>query len=105
MSCGVKVITYAVRWIRQSITHAIAEHGGVIALPVKHLEKLRHVLEGYRRYTQQIGVEPSSEELAVELELRTPPLSKTAIPGHVSFSWPSNTVLANAPIRVHCYSG
>ena len=66
---GVKFITYAVWWIRQAITHALAEQGGVIALPVKQLEKLRRVLEGYRRYTQQIGVEPSSEELAAELEL------------------------------------
>jgi RNA polymerase primary sigma factor len=66
---GVKVISYAVWWIRQAITHAIAEHGGVIALPVKQLEKLRRVLEGYRRYTQQIGVEPSSADLAAELDL------------------------------------
>jgi len=56
-------------WIRQAITHALAEHGGVIALPVKQLEKLRKVLGSYRRYTQQIGVEPSSEELAAELDL------------------------------------
>jgi len=68
-SRGVKVITYAVWWIRQAITHAIAEHGGVMSLPVKQLEKLRKVLEGYRRYTQQSGVEPSSEELAAELDL------------------------------------
>jgi RNA polymerase primary sigma factor len=66
---GVKLITYAVWWIRQAITHAIAEHGGVIALPVNHLEKLRRVLEGYRRYAQQIGLEPSSQELAAELDL------------------------------------
>jgi len=66
---GVKLITYAVWWIRQAITHAIAEHGGVIALPVNRLEKLRRVLEGYRRYTQQIGLEPSGQELAAELEL------------------------------------
>jgi RNA polymerase primary sigma factor len=68
-SRGVKVITYAVWWIRQAITHAIAEHGGVIALPIKQLEKLRKVFEGYRRYTQQSGVEPSSAELAAELDL------------------------------------
>lgn len=66
---GVKVITYAVWWIRQAITHAIADHGGVMALPVKQLEKLRKVFEGYRRCTQQSGVEPSSEELAAELDL------------------------------------
>jgi RNA polymerase primary sigma factor len=66
---GVKFITYAVWWIRQAVTHALAEHGGVIALPVRQLEKLRKVLEGYRRYTQQIGVEPSHEELAAELDL------------------------------------
>jgi RNA polymerase primary sigma factor len=68
-SRGVKVITYAVWWSRQAITQAIAEHGGVMGLPVKQLEKLRKVLEGYRRYTQQSGVEPSSEELAAELDL------------------------------------
>jgi len=68
-SRGVKVITYAVGWIRQAITHAIAEHGGVMALPVKQLEKLRKVFEGYRRYTQQSGVEPSSADLAAELNL------------------------------------
>jgi RNA polymerase primary sigma factor len=66
---GVKFITYAVWWIRQAITHALAAQGGVLTLPVKQLEKLRKVLEGYRRYTQQIGVEPSSEELAEELDL------------------------------------
>jgi len=68
-SRGVKVITYTLWWIRQAITHAIAEHGGVIALPVKQLEKLHKVFEGYRRYTQQSGVEPSSAELAAELDL------------------------------------
>jgi RNA polymerase primary sigma factor len=66
---GVKFITYAVWWIRQAITHAVAQQGGVIALPVRQLEKLRKVLERYRRYTQQVGVEPSSEELAAELNL------------------------------------
>jgi RNA polymerase primary sigma factor len=68
-SRGVKLITYAVWWIRLAITHAIATHGGVIALPVNQLEKLRRVLEGYRRYTQQIGLEPSSQELAAEVDL------------------------------------
>lgn len=66
---GVKFITYAVWWIRQAITHALAEQGGVVALPVRQLDKLRKVLGGYRRYTQQIGMEPSSEELAAELDL------------------------------------
>jgi RNA polymerase primary sigma factor len=65
---GVKFITYAVWWIRQAIMHAVADQGGVIALPVKQLEKLRRALEGSRRYTQQIGAEPNSEELAAELD-------------------------------------
>jgi RNA polymerase primary sigma factor len=65
----VKFITYAVWWIRQVITHALAGQGGVVALPVRQLDKLRKVLEGYRRYTQQIGAEPSNEELAAELDL------------------------------------
>jgi RNA polymerase primary sigma factor len=65
---GVKFITYAVWWIRQAIMRAMAGQGGVIALPVKQLEKLRRALEGSRRYTRQIGVEPNSEELAAELD-------------------------------------
>jgi RNA polymerase primary sigma factor len=66
---GVKFITYAVWWIRQAITHAVAGQGGVVALPVKQLQKLRKVLEGYRRYIQQTGVEPRGDELAAELDL------------------------------------
>jgi len=66
---GVKFITYAVWWIRQAITHAVADQGGVIALPVRQLEKLRKVLEHHRQYTQQVGVEPSTEELAADLDL------------------------------------
>ena len=66
---GVKFITYAVWWIRQAITHAVAEQGGVVALPVRQLDKLRKVLVRYRRYVQQTGVEPSSDELAEELNL------------------------------------
>ena len=66
---GVKFITYAVWWIRQAITHALAEQGGVVALPVKQLENLRKVLEAYRRHVQRTGVEPSIDELAEELTL------------------------------------
>jgi RNA polymerase primary sigma factor len=66
---GVKFITYAVWWIRQAITHALAQHGGVVALPVRQLEKLRKVLEGYRHYVQQTGMEPSDDELAQELHI------------------------------------
>jgi RNA polymerase primary sigma factor len=68
-SRGVKFITYAVWWIRQAITHALAQQGGVVALPVRQLEKLRKVLETYRRYVQQTGGEPNSDELAAELDL------------------------------------
>lgn len=66
---GVKFITYAVWWIRQAITHALAQHGGVVALPVRQLDKLRKVLEAYRRHVQQTGGEPNSDELAAELDL------------------------------------
>jgi RNA polymerase primary sigma factor len=70
-SRGVKFITYAVWWIRQAITHALAQQGGVVALPVRQLDKLRKVLEMYRRHVQQTGAEPNSDELAAELDLPT----------------------------------
>jgi RNA polymerase primary sigma factor len=49
----------------------------VVALPVRQLDKLRKVLVRYRRYVQQTGVEPSSDELAEELDL--PPKEVEAI--------------------------
>lgn len=61
---GVKFITYAVWWIRQSIMHALAEQSGTVRLPIKQAGVLFKIGEEYKKYFQTHGHEPSSSDLA-----------------------------------------
>ncbi len=65
---GVKFITYAVWWIRQSIMHALAEQAGTVRLPIKQAGKLYRIGEKYQELKQTQGREPTTEELASELD-------------------------------------
>lgn len=66
---GVKLITYAVWWIRQAVMHALAEQAGTVRLPLKQMGTLHKIAESYRQYTHRTGVEPGSTELGKELDL------------------------------------
>ena len=66
---GFKFSTYATWWIRQAITRAIADQARTIRIPVHMVETINRVISTQRRLTQELGHEPSSEELAVQLEL------------------------------------
>jgi RNA polymerase primary sigma factor len=68
---GYKFSTYATWWIRQAVTRAIADKGRTIRIPVHMVERLNKLLHAERRLIQQLGREPSPEELAVELECST----------------------------------
>ena len=70
---GYRFSTYAYWWIRQAITRAIADHGRTIRLPVHVGEQLAKLAEASVRLEQQLGREPSPEELAQDLGL---PLSQ-----------------------------
>lgn len=65
---GVKFITYAVWWIRQSIMHALAVQSGTVRLPIKQAGKLYKIGEKYREFKQTKGREPTTDELAKELD-------------------------------------
>jgi RNA polymerase primary sigma factor len=66
---GYKFSTYATWWIRQAITRAIADQARTIRIPVHMVETINRLIRTSRRLQQELGREPSSEEIAVVLEL------------------------------------
>jgi RNA polymerase primary sigma factor len=65
---GYKFSTYATWWIRQAVTRSLADKGRTIRIPVHMVERLNKLLHAERRLIQQLGREPSADELAEELE-------------------------------------
>ena len=65
---GYKFSTYATWWIRQAVTRAIADKGRTIRIPVHMVEKLNKVIHVERQLVQQLGREPTPDEIAAELE-------------------------------------
>ena len=66
---GFKFSTYATWWIRQAITRAIADQSRTIRIPVHMFETINKMLRTQRRLTQDLGREPSNEEIAREMEM------------------------------------
>jgi RNA polymerase primary sigma factor len=65
---GYKFSTYATWWIRQSVTRAVADKGRTIRIPVHMVEKLNKVIHVERQLVQELGREPTPDEIARELE-------------------------------------
>jgi RNA polymerase primary sigma factor len=65
---GYKFSTYATWWIRQAVTRAIADKGRTIRIPVHMVERLNKLTHAERRLIQRLGREPSTAEIAAELE-------------------------------------
>jgi RNA polymerase primary sigma factor len=68
---GYKFSTYATWWIRQAVTRAIADKGRTIRIPVHMMERLNKVIHTERQLIQQLGREPSTAEIAAELDYTT----------------------------------
>jgi len=66
---GYKFSTYATWWIRQAITRAIADQGRTIRVPVHMSDRIRRLYHVSRRLEQELGREPTPEEIADEMEL------------------------------------
>jgi len=64
---GFKFSTYATWWIRQSINRSIAEQARTIRIPVHLFEAITRLLHVQRTLTQQLGRDPTNEELALEI--------------------------------------
>lgn len=70
---GYKFSTYATWWIRQSVSRAIADQARTIRIPVHMIETINKVVRSSRYLVQQLGREPSPEEIAHKMEM---PLDK-----------------------------
>src|SRR6266568_634533 len=70
---GFKFSTYATWWIRQAITRAIADQARTIRLPVHMIEMVNKVTRTSRALVQELGREPTSEEIAKRMDI---PVSK-----------------------------
>ncbi len=70
---GYKFSTYATWWIRQAITRAIADQARTIRIPVHMIETINKLIRVSRSLVQEVGREPSSEEIAKKMDL---PISK-----------------------------
>ena len=66
---GYKFSTYATWWIRQAITRAIADQARTIRIPVHMIETINKLIRTSRHLVQEIGREPTPEEIAEKMEL------------------------------------
>jgi RNA polymerase primary sigma factor len=69
---GYKFSTYATWWIRQAISRAIADQARTIRIPVHMFETINRLMRTQRRLVQDLGREPTSEELALEMDFLEP---------------------------------
>ncbi len=66
---GYKFSTYATWWIRQAITRAIADQARTIRIPVHMVETINRLIRTSRRLVQELGREPTTEEIAIEMQV------------------------------------
>ncbi|ASS76072.1 RNA polymerase sigma factor RpoD [Tumebacillus algifaecis] len=66
---GFKFSTYATWWIRQAITRAIADQARTIRIPVHMVETINKLIRISRQLLQELGREPSAEEIAAEMDM------------------------------------
>lgn len=66
---GVKVSTYAVWWIRQAITRAMADQGRLIRVPVHMTERVTKVLRERRKLSHRLGRNPETDEIAASIAM------------------------------------
>ncbi len=69
---GFKFSTYATWWIRQAISRAIADQARTIRIPVHMVETINRLMRVQRQLTQELGAEPSAEQIALEMDFLTP---------------------------------
>ncbi len=68
---GFKFSTYATWWIRQAISRAIADQARTIRIPVHMVETINRLMRVQRQLTQELGAEPTAEQIALEMDFLT----------------------------------
>ena len=79
---GFKFSTYATWWVRQSINRSIAEQAHTIRVPVHLFEAITRILRAQHRLTQELGRDPNSEELALEVGYLPPSDAQAILRAH-----------------------
>jgi RNA polymerase primary sigma factor len=74
---GYKFSTYATWWIRQSITRALADQARTIRIPVHMIETINKLVRTQRQLVQELGHEPTSEEIAKRMDISVDKVRKT----------------------------
>src|ERR1700682_3405711 len=74
---GYKFSTYATWWIRQAITRAIADQARTIRIPVHMIETINKLIRTSRQLVQELGREPTSEEIAKRMDIPVSKVRKT----------------------------
>jgi RNA polymerase primary sigma factor len=74
---GYKFSTYATWWIRQAITRAIADQARTIRVPVHMIETINKLVRTQRQLVQELGREPTAEEIAKRMEIPVDKVRKT----------------------------
>lgn len=87
---GFKFISYAVWWIRQSILQALAEQSRVVRLPLNRVGSLNRISKTFSALEQRFQREPSTEELAEEMQVSLEEVRSTMLVGgrHISVDAP-----------------
>ncbi len=87
---GFKFISYAVWWIRQSILQALAEQSRIVRLPLNKVGSLNKINKAFSQLEQEYEREPSSDELAEQLQIATEEVETTlgVAARHVSMDAP-----------------
>jgi RNA polymerase primary sigma factor len=73
---GFKFSTYATWWIRQAVARALADKGRTIRMPVHIVEKLNKIVRSERKLRAELGREPSTLEIAADVELSSDDVSQ-----------------------------
>jgi RNA polymerase primary sigma factor len=74
---GYKFSTYATWWIRQAITRAIADQARTIRVPVHMIETINKLIRNSRKLVQELGREPTSEEIAKRMDIPVDKVRRT----------------------------
>lgn len=89
---GFKFSTYATWWIRQAITRAIADQARTIRIPVHMVETINKLIRVSRQLLQELGREPSPEEIAAEMELTVEKVREIMKIAQEPFPWKHQSV-------------
>ena len=83
---GIKFISYAVWWIRQAILQALAEQSRIVRVPLNRAGELHRMGRSVATLLQELGREPTNEEIAEQMDISEEEVAKTMAISHIHLS-------------------